>query len=264
MLGRFCDQPSSATISFMTSTSGRPNGECRNDADLAIAAAAGDRAAFAAIYQRYSVRLQNYCVTVVRDHHLAADCVHDAFCAAAVELPKLRDPDRLAPWLYSIVRRNALRALRHRNREAACDEVADSPSSEPDPFAVASRNELANLLTQATDGLSERDRRVLELAYQQGLTGPELANALGIRHDSAKKMLQRVRATVARSIGALLVARRAEHNGCATLAATLAGSDGKFTVLLRKRVARHIESCSRCDDYRRSVFNADTILSDAA
>ena len=248
----------------MTSTSGRSHGECPTDADLAKAAAAGDRTAFAAIYQRYSVRLHKYCVTVVHDHHLAADCVHDAFCAAATELPRLRDPDKLAPWLYAITRRNALRALRLRHREAASDEVADSPSTEPEPFTVASRNELAHLLTQATEGLPERDRRVLELTYQQGLTGPELAAALGISHDSAKKLLQRVRATVERSIGALLVVRRADLNGCRTLAATLAGSDGKFSVLLRKRVARHIESCTPCDDYRRSVFNAATILRDAA
>jgi RNA polymerase sigma factor (sigma-70 family) len=202
-------------------------------------------------------------VGLVRDHHAAADCVQDVFCTAAAELPKLRDPDKLRPWLYAIARRTALRTLHERRREPAFDALPDGASIGPGPFTLTAQNELAQLIAAAAGGLSDRDCDVLELAYRQGLTGPDLAEALGVSHDSAKKLLQRLRDTIERSLGALLVARHAAQNGCPQLARDLSGWDGQFTVLMRKRIARHIESCPTCDAYRRSLVNSVAMVGGA-
>ncbi|MCV7250726.1 MULTISPECIES: RNA polymerase sigma factor [Mycobacteriaceae] len=244
----------------MTTNTAPPQRSVIGDAELAIAAANGDQAALTAIYHRYARRLQDYCAGMVRDHHAAADCVQDVFCTVAVELPKLREPDKLRPWLYAIARRAALRALRERRRESAVGEVPDSAATGPGPFTTTARNELAELITQVSDGLCERDRRVLDLAYRQGLSGPDLAQALGVTNESAKKLLQRLRDTVERSLGALLVARHADQHGCPQLSQTLAGTGGQFTVLVRKRIARHIESCESCGAYRHSIVNSAAIL----
>ncbi|MCV7119125.1 sigma-70 family RNA polymerase sigma factor [Mycobacterium nebraskense] len=214
-----------------------PKNRIISDTELARAAAAGDRAALAAIYNRYASPLHAYCVGMLRDRHAASDCVQEVFCIATTELPKLRNADKLRPWLYAIARRNALRALSDRRREAACDELPDDAATGPGPFTLTA-----------------------QLAYRHGVTGIELAQALGISHDSTKKLLQRLRDTVERSLGALLVARRAPQNGCPQLAADLSGWDQQFTVLMRKRIARHIESCSTCDEYRRSALNAVAML----
>ncbi|WP_099041675.1 RNA polymerase sigma factor [Mycobacterium neglectum] len=227
-----------------------------SDAELAIAAAAGDRVALGAIYHRYAGRLHDYCVGLVRDQHTAADCVQDVFCIAAAELPKLREPDKLRPWLYSIARRTALRTLHERRREPAFDAVPDTAALGPGPFTLTAQNELAALVVAAARGLCDRDRNVLELAYRQGLAGPELAEALGVSHDCAKKLLQRLRHTFERSLGALLVARRAAQHGCPELAAAVSDWDGQFNVLMRKRIARHIESCPTCEAYRRSLVSS--------
>ncbi|MGO4445504.1 RNA polymerase sigma factor [Mycobacterium sp. 2YAF39] len=234
-----------------------------SDAELARDAAAGDRVALGAIYHRYASRLHDYCMTLVRDHHTAADCVQDVFCIAAAELPKLREPDKLRPWLYAIARSAALRTLQDRRRESAFDEVPDAVSVGPGPFTQTARNELAALVMAAAQGLSDRDRDVLELAYRRDLAGPELADALGVSHDCAKKLLQRLRQTFERSLGALMVARRAAHHGCPDLAAALSGWDGQFTVLVRKRVARHIESCPTCDGYRYSLVSSVAMVGSA-
>ena len=76
----------------MTSTT-TPPARIIKDAELARAAAGGDRAALAGIYERYARPLHDYCVGLVRDHHDAADCVQDVFCTAVAALPKLRDPE---------------------------------------------------------------------------------------------------------------------------------------------------------------------------
>lgn len=244
-------------MTFMTTS--REN-EIVSDADLARAAAAGDRAALAGIYNRYAAPLHAYCMGMVRDRHAASDCVQDVFCIATTELPKLRNADRLRPWLYAIARRSALRALAERRREPAFDELPDNAAVGPGPFTLTAQNELARLVAQAAAGLSERDRRVFELAYRHGMTGADLAQTLGLSYDSTKKLLQRLRDTIERTLGALLVARRAAQNGCPELAACLSGWEEQFTVLTRKRVVRHIESCSECDAYRRSVLNAVAML----
>ena len=247
----------------MTSTTTPAPVRVLSDAELATAAATGDRVALGAIYHRYSGRLHDYCVSLVRDHHTAADCVQDVFCIAASDIHKLREPEKLRPWLYSIARHAALRTLHERRREPAYDEVPDTAALGPGPYTMTARNELAQLIDAAARGLSERDRDVLELAYRQGLAGPELAQALGVSHDCAKKLLQRLRQTFERSLGALMVARHAAAHGCPQLAAALSGWDRQFTVLTRKRVARHIESCPTCDDYRRSLVSSVAMVGSA-
>ncbi|HXO51771.1 MAG TPA: sigma-70 family RNA polymerase sigma factor, partial [Mycobacterium sp.] len=213
-----------------------PDWNIVSDAELAGAAAAGDRGAFAGIYERYADRLHDFCTGMVRDRDAAADCVQDVFCSAAVDLPKLRDPDKLRPWLYGIARHAALRAIRDRRRESASDELPDEASVDAGPDTLAARNELATLIAEAAGGLSDRDREVLELAYRHGLSGPDLAQALDVSPESAKKLVQRLRDTIERSLGALLIARgaRSTENGCPELAGVLAGWDGKFSILMRK------------------------------
>jgi RNA polymerase sigma factor (sigma-70 family) len=232
------------------------------DAELARAAAGGDRRAFAEIYDRYADRLHDFCIGLLRDRDAAADCVQDAFCTAAARLTQLREPDKLRPWLYAIVRNEALRRLRERRRETPTDELPDDMSSEPGPDTLAARTELADLIAEAAGGLSDRDRSVLELAYRHGLDGPDLAEALGVSHTNANTMVHRLRDTVERSLGALLVARRARHasDGCPELAAVLDGWDGHFTILMRKRIARHIESCPTCDEDRRRLVSPAALL----
>jgi RNA polymerase sigma factor (sigma-70 family) len=239
-----------------------PDWDIASDAELVCSAAAGDRRAFAGIYDRYADRLHDFCVGMVRDRDAAADCVQDVFCTAATRLSQLSEPDELRPWLYAIARNEALRCLRSRRREQVSEEVPEQASAEPDLETLAARTELAELVSEAAGGLSERDRSVLELAYRHGLDGPELAEALDVSTGTANKIVSRLRDTIEHSLGALLVARRAQHNpdACPELAAILAGWDGHFSILMRKRISRHIESCSRCGQDRRQLVNPVALL----
>ena len=235
-----------------------------SDAELAAAAAAGNQAAFAGIYDRYADRLHDFCVGMVRDREAAADCVQDTFVTAATRLSSLRELDKLRPWLYAIARNEALRRIRERNREQPSDELPEVTSAEPGPDVMASRTELATLIAQVADGLSERDRAVLELTYRHGLDGPELAEALGVSAAGARTMTHRLRETIERALGALLVARGARTGqGCPELGAFLTDWDGEFTILMRKRIARHIDSCPTCQEQRGKMVNPVALLGGA-
>src|SRR5690606_25514250 len=87
-----------------------------------------------------------------------------------------------------------------------------------------------------------------------GLEGDELAEALGTSTANTYVRMSRLRDTLERSLGALLVARTG-RNDCPELAGILAGWDGELTPLLRKRVARHIDGCERCGDRRKAMVS---------
>jgi RNA polymerase sigma factor (sigma-70 family) len=245
----------------MTALSDR-DGVAASDAELAVAAAGGDRQAFADIYDRYADRLHDFCISMTRNRDAAADCVQNVFCIAATRLHQLREPDKLRPWLYAVARTETLRWGRQQARERATDDMPDLPSDHPDPETLAARTELADLVAEAAGGLSDRDRAVLELSYRHGLDGHELAEALNVSHSNAKKMAERLRDNIERSLGALLVARRVRSDpaACPALSAILDGWDGTLTVLLRKRIARHIDECPVCDDERSRRVNPVALL----
>jgi RNA polymerase sigma factor (sigma-70 family) len=227
-----------------------------SDAELACAAATGDRNALAAIYDRYADRLHQFCVAMVRDRDTAADCVQDVFCTAAARLPMLRESQKLRPWLYAVARNHARQRLRERDREQTFGGLPERASGDPGPETMAARAELADLIAEAAGGLSDRDRAALDLAYRHGLNGSELGQALGVSPRTANKIVFRLRHTVERALGAVLLLRNARHTGCSELEIIAASRDGSFNVLMRKRIVRHIDSCHSCDAERRRLVIA--------
>lgn len=232
------------------------------DSELALAAARGDRLAFSAIYDRYADRLHDFCAGMLRDRDAAADCVQDAFVIAASKLTQLEDPNRLRAWLYAIARHEALARIKDRRRVRPSDELPELPSDDPDLATLVARNELADLIEHAFGGLSDRDRTVYELAYRQGLDAYELADALGVSYTNANTLVGRLRDGIERSLGAMLVCRRvkADPAACSELSQLVESWDGTFTVLMRKRVARHIDRCASCDSERRRMVSPAALL----
>src|SRR5437588_8268536 len=94
-----------------------------DEAELVQRAAAGDKDAFAAIYDRFAGRLYDFLWWVLQDRQEAEDALHDTFLVAGSRLPELTDPERLRPWLFAIAGREALDNQRRRHGTQA--SVAD-------------------------------------------------------------------------------------------------------------------------------------------
>ena len=130
---------------------------------------------------------------------------------------------------------------------SALDEVPDLPNQTSDIGIAAERAELQQLVRDAVDGLNQGERDVIELSLGHGLDGNELADALGVSRNHAHAQLSRARGQLERSLGALIVARTGRQ-ACPDLDAMLTGWDGQMTVLMRKRISRHIERCEVCGE----------------
>ena len=227
------------------------------DADLVAAHLGGDRGALAGIYDRYADSLYDTAAAMLRDRQEAADVAQDVFVIAAERLDQLRDPDRLKPWLFAVLRNEVYRRTGMRRRSVATDFTDAAaemylPPDQPDATEAIAHEELAVLVRDAASGLDPRDQLVLEYSVRQGLEGEELAQALGVSSQQSYSMLHRMRQRAERSLGALCVAK-AGRRECAELDAILRDWDGQFSVLIRKRVARHIDNCDICERSRRKL-----------
>jgi RNA polymerase sigma factor (sigma-70 family) len=228
-----------------------------DDAQLVAAARAGDRGAFAAIFDRYSPRVHAFCTRLLNEPHTAADATQDTFVTAAQRLDQLRDPSALRSWLYAIARNECTRHGRARARAVPTEDsvMAGATSDDlgaDDPASAASASETGGILWEAAAGLDEGDRILLELHVRHGLEGAELAEAAGVSPGQISMATGRMRERVARSVGALLIARKGRAD-CPGLQVVLEDWDGTYDVLTRKRVARHIDRCEQCDERRRAL-----------
>lgn len=235
-----------------------------SDADLVSGVLAGDRQAFAGVYERYADRLYDFAFSMLRNREEASDCVADSFVVMAEKLAQLRDPGALRPWLYSVVRNECLRTLRARARVAHDDEWLEAmpdqghgPEQQVEQDAV--QEELRELVWAAIAGLNDRDRSLLDLHMRQGLEGADLAAAMDVTTANSYVMLSRARDQVERALGALLIARRGSDE-CDELGELLKDWDGSFSPLIRKRVARHIDGCETCERRRRLMVSPLALL----
>jgi len=220
------------------------------DPEVVAAIVAGDPAGLAEAYDRYARPLFSYCRALLHEPADAADAVQDTFLVATAKLRDLRDPARLRPWLYAVARNECFRRLRAGKALSALEEAADLPATSADIGATAEQAELSQLIRAALDGLNPGDRDVIELSLVAELEGDELAAALGVSRNHAHALLSRARSQLERSLGALIVARTG-RDACASLDSMLAGWDGRLTVLMRKRISRHIDDCDTCGERKR-------------
>ncbi|HEY1640468.1 MAG TPA: sigma-70 family RNA polymerase sigma factor [Streptosporangiaceae bacterium] len=230
------------------------------DRDIVAAIVAGDPAGLAAAYDSYAQPLHAYCRTLLAEPADAADAVQDTFVIAAAKLEQLRDWDRLRPWLYAVARNECHRRLRSYARQAELDEAGEMTDATAEVGGPAERRELQALMLAAIGGLNPGDREVIELNLRHELDGADLADALGVPDNQAYALASRARSQLERSLGALLVARTGRRQ-CAELDQMLSGWDGELTVLLRKRVARHIEDCDICGSRKRRELSPAMLLS---
>ncbi len=232
-----------------------------SDAELVAGVLAADREAFAAVYDKYGNKLYDFAYSMLRQREDAADAVADSFVIVAERINQLREPDRLRPWLYAIVRSECLRMLRARKRvdHGGEEQLVNMADDALTPDQEAERAAMQQIVWDAAAGLADRDRALLDLHLRQGLDGAELGEAMGVTAANAYTMLSRLRAQVDRSLGALLIVRMGRDD-CDELDGLLADWDGTFSPLIRKRVSRHVDDCDVCGARRKKILSPWMLL----
>jgi RNA polymerase sigma-70 factor (sigma-E family) len=143
----------------------------------------------AALFTTEASRLVSLARFFVEDRTAAEDLVQEAFIRLSRSAHRIREPERAAAYLRSIVvnlardhNRRGLVSLRHRP-----PAVTDEPSAEESATARESRSEVVAALR----GLPRRQRDCLVLRYYLDLSVEEIATTLGISANSVKTHVQR-------------------------------------------------------------------------
>ena len=155
-----------------------------SSAALIAAIAAGDRDAFSRFYDLTAPMAFGLIRRVLRDPEAAAEVLQEVFWQVWQDAPRY-DPKRGSPEVWLVMRAKTraidrLRSIRRRDRTfvAPVDEsVAQRREDQaPNPAVVA---EDRGLIQTALAQLPEAQRRVIELAFFEGLTQSEIAARLG-------------------------------------------------------------------------------------
>ena len=162
------------------------DGDDAEDARLVAAMAEGDRNALAALYERHSGVLLGLALRVVRERREAEDLLHDVLLEAW-RAAKDFDPKRgrVRTWLAIRMRSRALdlkkSARVSRNAgDAGLDAILDEREGKsPDHARVRT----------ALGGLTDDQRKVVELAYFEGLSCSEIAAQIAIPVGTVKSRL---------------------------------------------------------------------------
>jgi RNA polymerase sigma-70 factor, ECF subfamily len=170
----------------------------RSDEDLVQAFQAGDTAAFDALVNRWDRKIQGVVFRVVGADEDARDVCQEVFLKAYRGLPSFKKEARFSSWLYQIALnacRDRLRRRRGRHHMSLEDleETADGPLGAKGPSAlerVASR-EVRERVAAAMATLPEEQREVIVLKEYEGLTFPEIAEALTVPVSTVKTRLYR-------------------------------------------------------------------------
>jgi RNA polymerase sigma factor (sigma-70 family) len=151
-----------------------------------VARARADLRAFAPLYDRHYDGIFGFCLRRLGDREAAADATHHVFHRAMTRLDQWQGGS-FAAWLYAIARTVVIDLARaHRPTLSLDPAQADArPDTDPPPDAQVIRAERQRRLLAAMARLTPDQRAVVELRLA-GLSGPEVAAALGMTTGAAQ------------------------------------------------------------------------------
>jgi len=152
----------------------------------------GDRGAFRLLYDRWGNRLYGIALRITREAALAADATQDAFVQIWQQAHRF-DPDRgsAESWLIGIVRYRALDLIRHRSREIPGYEAEDREDESPDALSRLVSTAEGAALHRCLNELEEDRRRLVVLAFVDGLSHSELAQRMSVPLGTIKSWIRR-------------------------------------------------------------------------
>ena len=172
----------------------------RTDASLVASAAAGDREAFAAIWDRYSGLVRGVVFGALGPDSMIEDIVQDVFLALVRGAKNIKDGSALRGYLAKMAVHQAAMEIRRRRvrRLVGLSPTGELPERAAAPADAESRQAVSALL-RVLSQLSERRKMAFVLRHVHGLDMLEVAGALGISESTLRRELHAARSFIKRA-----------------------------------------------------------------
>jgi RNA polymerase sigma-70 factor (ECF subfamily) len=160
----------------------------KTDEQLMQSVCKGERAAFETLYDRYFNKLVWYAQRFIDDLHQAEDAVQEVF-VKIIEKPESFDAARkFSSWIYSVTANACKNILRDtQNRSRILDE---NVSGRSETHALQQHGLdyelLRNRIKGAYKELSEKEKSIFVLRFEQELSIKEIADVMAIPEGSVK------------------------------------------------------------------------------
>ncbi len=154
--------------------------------------ARGDAKGFRALYEQKSPRLYAVALRITRNPALASDAVHDAMLQVWRNAARY-DVERgnADGWLVSLVRYRALDIARKQGREATGIEIPEQMDEDPDALTRLVSDAEGATLRSCLLEIEPPRRRLVILAFIDGLTHVQVAARVGQPIGTVKSTIRR-------------------------------------------------------------------------
>jgi len=190
------------------------------DADLLEALRRGDPEAPDRLVAAYGDRVYRLAMRITGQEQDAEEVVQDALWTAARKIDTFKGESAFGSWLYRITANAAYQKLRSRHGrrlEVSWEELLpgfDEVGKHADPVTDWSsrveepglQSELRDVLSAAIEELPPDYRTAFLMHDVEGLSNPEIAQALGISLPAVKSRIHRSRLFLRQRLGAYLSA----------------------------------------------------------
>ena len=146
-----------------------------------------DEKAFSMLYQRYFGKVYAMSLSYLSDAMQAKDVVQEVFARIWLKRSQLLTVECFEAWIITITRNLLIKELRKQFPPGWTPEEVDYS----DPHHKLSYQELEEMLAEAIENLSVRQKQVYQLNRESGFTHKEIATQLGISVDMSREHLSK-------------------------------------------------------------------------
>ena len=161
------------------------------DASVIAAAARGEQAALAVIYDAYARRLYRYFYSRAGNAADAEDLCGQTFLGLLEALPRYRHRGQFTAWVFRIAHHKAMDHYRRRRSTTAIDETLIDPQAGKLLENVIDDQALEKL-RGLFHALDDDERELLRLRFVGELSFVEIGALLGRKEDAVRKSVQRI------------------------------------------------------------------------
>ena len=153
---------------------------------------------FEALYNRYVKKVYRRCLSMTNDSSQAEDFTHDIFIKVFHKLDGFQQKSSFSTWLYSVSYNYCADQLRLSKRLSTTTLKENTDWYNSDSTEAQLREETLQVMKMAMEKLSNQERSLLRLKYEDGLSIEEIAQMYELKASAVKMRLKRSREKIQR------------------------------------------------------------------
>ena len=165
-----------------------------SDAQLLARFAAGDQSAARTLTEQLLPGAMRQAWRILGDQIEAEDVAQEAMLRLWRQASDWRAGEaRISTWLYRVVHNLCIDRIRKRRPQVPVEDAPEPVDPDPGVLEKMAQGERAQAVANAIKELPERQRQALILRHFEGLSNPEIGDALDCSVEAVESLLARAR-----------------------------------------------------------------------